>query len=99
MTWELSSTGFQMVLSSYIPDLIEEDFAALVGRALEKTNSREETITHWWIHPGGRKILASIGKRLHLTNGCFDVSYEVMIEYANMYSPTILYVLQRIMTQ
>ena len=97
MSWELSSTGFQMVLSSYIPDLIEEDFAALVRRALEKTNSREETISHWCIHPGGKKILDSIGKSLQLTSGCLDISYEVLKEYGNMSSPTILFVLQRIM--
>ena len=99
MSWELSSTGFQMVLSSYIPDLIEEDFAALVRRALEKTNNHEESISHWCIHPGGRKILESIGKSLQLTNGHLDHSYEVLKEYGNMSSPTILFVLKRIMDQ
>ena len=88
-----------MVLSSYIPDLIEEDFASLVRRALEKTNSREEMISHWCIHPGGRKILDSIGKSLQLTNGQLDNSYEVLKEYGNMSSPSILFVLQRIMDQ
>jgi predicted naringenin-chalcone synthase len=97
MSWELSATGFQMVLSSYIPDLIEEDFAALVSRALEKNNSRMEAISHWCIHPGGRKILDSIHKSLHFTNGHLDLSYEVLKEYGNMSSPTILFVLQRIM--
>jgi predicted naringenin-chalcone synthase len=97
MTWELSATGFQMVLSSYIPDLIEEDFAALVNRALEKSSSRMEAIRHWCIHPGGRKILDSIHKSLHFTNGHLDLSYEVLKEYGNMSSPTILFVLQRIM--
>jgi len=99
MSWELSSTGFQMVLSSYIPDLIEEDFAALVNRALEKNNSHMEAIRHWCIHPGGRKILDSIQKSLHFTNGRLDMSYEVLKEYGNMSSPTILFVLQRIMGQ
>ena len=97
MSWELSSTGFQMVLSSYIPDLIEEDFATLVKRALEKSNNRQEAITHWCIHPGGRKILDSIRKSLGFTNGHLDLAYDVLKEYGNMSSPTILFVLQRIM--
>lgn len=97
MSWELSSTGFQMVLSSYVPDLIEEDFAALVKRALNKSNNRQEAITHWCIHPGGRKILESIHKSLQFTNGHLDLSYEVLKEYGNMSSPTILFVLERIM--
>ncbi len=36
MAWELSSTGFIMTLSGFVPDLIEEDFRGLVERALEK---------------------------------------------------------------
>jgi predicted naringenin-chalcone synthase len=48
MSWELSSTGFQMGLSSYMPDLIEEDFAGLVTNALGKT-----------IHPGRSSVIGA----------------------------------------
>jgi hypothetical protein len=37
MAWELSSTGFLMTLSGYVPDLIEEDFAGVVNRSLESS--------------------------------------------------------------
>jgi alkylresorcinol/alkylpyrone synthase len=97
MSWELSSTGFQMTLSSYIPNLVEEDFASLVGRALQKNNTLQADVSHWCIHPGGRKILDSVHKSLQLTNGHLDDSYEVLKEYGNMSSPTILFVLKRIM--
>ncbi|HEX2533986.1 MAG TPA: type III polyketide synthase, partial [Chitinophagaceae bacterium] len=33
MAWELSSTGFLMTLSGYVPDLIGEDFRGVVERA------------------------------------------------------------------
>ena len=33
MAWELSSSGFLMTLSGYIPELIEEDFLQLTNRA------------------------------------------------------------------
>jgi predicted naringenin-chalcone synthase len=97
MAWELSSTGFLMTLSSYIPDLIEEDFEMLAVRALAKRNLTPEAVTHWCIHPGGRKILEAIYKTLHFTNGQLDKSYEVLKEYGNMSSPTILFVLDKIM--
>jgi predicted naringenin-chalcone synthase len=97
MTWELSSTGFQMGLTSYIPDLIEEDFAGLVDRALEKKGVSREEISHWCIHPGGKKILESIYKSLHFTNGHLDASYQVLKEYGNMSSATILFVLEQMM--
>jgi predicted naringenin-chalcone synthase len=98
MSWELSSTGFQMGLSSYVPDLIEEDFAALVNHALEKHRIPPEAINHWCIHPGGKKILDAINKSLYFTNRRLDTSYQVLKEYGNMSSATILFVLQQMMS-
>lgn len=97
MAWELSSTGFEMTLSNYVPDLIEEDFAGLVSKALEKTKIARDEINHWCIHPGGRKILEAVHKSLHFNNGHLDKCYEVLRDYGNMSSPTILFILEKIM--
>ena len=97
MAWELSSTGFLMTLSGYVPDLIEEDFEPLVGRALEHAGVLRESIHHWCIHPGGKKILDVIRKSVPLTEAQLQSSYQVLKEYGNMSSATILFVLKRIM--
>ncbi len=97
MVWELSSTGFCMTLSNFIPDLIEEDFESLVSRALKKNNLAQNDISHWCVHPGGKKILEAIHHSLHFNNGHLDKCYEVLNEYGNMSSPTILFVLKKIM--
>jgi predicted naringenin-chalcone synthase len=99
MTWDLSSTGFRMTLSHYVADLIEADFAGLVGHALEKNGTRQEEIGYWCIHPGGKKILDSIAKSLSLPRSRLDDSYETLKSYGNMSSPTILFVLQRMMAR
>ena len=99
MTWDLSSTGFQMTLSHYVADLIEADFAGLVGHALEKSRTRQEEISHWCIHPGGKKILDTIAKSLSLPAGHLEDSYETLKLFGNMSSPTILFVLQRMMAR
>ena len=96
MAWELSSTGFLMTLSGYIPNLIEEDFEMLTDRALQKNNLSKQNITHWCVHPGGKKILEAIHKSLSLTKGELDNSYDVLKEFGNMSSPTILFVLKKI---
>jgi predicted naringenin-chalcone synthase len=96
MAWKLSSKGFLMTLSSYIPDLIEEDFGGLVEQALQNANVSREDITHWCIHPGGKKILETVHKSLGFTNGQLKASYDVLNEYGNMSSPTVLFVLQKI---
>lgn len=97
MAWELSSTGFLMTLSSYIPELLEEDFEPLVERALKQAGIQKQNIAYWCIHPGGKRILEAIHKSLGLHNGELATSYEVLKKYGNMSSPTILFVLKDIM--
>ncbi|HLF45094.1 MAG TPA: type III polyketide synthase [Chitinophagaceae bacterium] len=97
MAWELSSKGFQMTLSSYIADMIEENFDELVQNALSTMNLDKEKITHWCIHPGGKKILEAVHKSLEFSNGQLQPCYDVLKNYGNMSSPTVLFVLQKIM--
>ncbi|MEO5685574.1 MAG: type III polyketide synthase [Chitinophagaceae bacterium] len=99
MAWELSGTGFLMTLSGYIPELIEEDFALLVNRALQHAKKTKEDITSWCIHPGGKRIVDVIAKTLQLPPFALQSSYDVMKAYGNMSSPTILFVLKQIFEQ
>jgi predicted naringenin-chalcone synthase len=99
MAWELSSTGFLMTLSGYIPDLIEEDFEPLVQRALQHSNMNREQIAQWCIHPGGKRIVDAIQKSLQLPDGSLQKSYEVLQQFGNMSSPTILFVLKELMKE
>ncbi|MBP6687704.1 MAG: type III polyketide synthase [Lacibacter sp.] len=97
MAWELSSTGFLMTLSGYIPDLIKEDFAPLVERALQHAGLQQQEISNWCIHPGGRRIVDTIHKSLQLPEGKLQACYDVLRDYGNMSSPTILFVLKELM--
>ena len=97
MAWELSSSGFLMTLSGFVPELLEEDFNPLVTRALEKANVERNDIAQWCIHPGGRRILDAIHRSLSFTNGDLRYSYETLKEVGNLSSATILFVLKKIM--
>ena len=99
MAWKLSSKGFLMTLSGYVPALIEKDFNELVLNALKPARLNKEDITNWCIHPGGRKILEAVQSSVGLSNGELDKSYRVLQQYGNMSSPTILFVLEKIMGQ
>jgi predicted naringenin-chalcone synthase len=98
MAWELSSSGFLMTLSGFVPELLEEDFNPLVTRALEKANVERKEIAQWCIHPGGRRILDAIHRSLSFTNGDLKYSYETLKEVGNLSSATILFVLEKIMS-
>ncbi|MEO7210538.1 MAG: type III polyketide synthase [Chitinophagaceae bacterium] len=99
MAWELSSKGFLMTLSSYVPALIKNNFDHLLQSALQEANSNKDEITRWCIHPGGRKILEAVQQSLKLEKRDLKESYEVLNDYGNMSSPTILFVLENIMKE
>jgi predicted naringenin-chalcone synthase len=97
MAWELSSTGFLMTLSGYVPDLIEEDFAGVVARSLESSDLALPDVSHWCIHPGGKRILEAIQKSVGITAETLAPSYQVLQQYGNMSSATILFVLKEML--
>jgi predicted naringenin-chalcone synthase len=99
MSWQLSSKGFLMTLTGYVPDLVKEDFDILVNKALKNADIRKEVISHWCIHPGGKKILESIEQSTGLNKVDLQYSYDVLREYGNMSSPTVLFVLDKILRE
>ncbi|MEO6668495.1 MAG: type III polyketide synthase [Ferruginibacter sp.] len=97
MAWEVSSKGFIMTLTGYVPALIKEDFKGLVTKALEAANENIDDITHWCIHPGGKQILQSVCSSLNIAPEHLKYAYEVLNDYGNMSSATILFVLQKML--
>lgn len=97
MAWELSSSGFIMTLSGYVPDLIEEDFDNIVVRALQRENLSKNDISHWCIHPGGKRVLEAIHKALHFTDGQLNASHKVLNQFGNLSSASILFVLKEML--
>jgi predicted naringenin-chalcone synthase len=97
MSWQLSSKGFLMTLTGYVPDLVKEDFNILLNKALANAEIKKEAITHWCIHPGGKKILESIELSTGLKKEDLQYSYDILRDYGNMSSPTVLFVLHKIL--
>lgn len=94
MTWNLSSTGFLMTLSSEVPDIFKSDIGPMKDRALTKAGYDTNAIDHWCIHPGGKRILQALSSGLGITDEDLAVSYNVLKNYGNMSSATILFVLR-----
>ncbi|WP_166923185.1 type III polyketide synthase [Flavobacterium poyangense] len=97
MGFKLTNTGLQMILDIEVPDTIAEHFGAIIHPFLQKNNLEIAAIDHMIFHPGGKKIIqtvealfAGLGKNVAATK-------EVLKEYGNMSSATVLYVLECIM--
>ncbi len=99
MAWQLSSSGFLMTLSNHVPKLIKEEIRHLLESSLEKLNLTIDKITHWAIHPGGKNILEAVENSLNLTKEDLSKSYNVLKNYGNMSSSTILFVLKEMMQE
>ncbi|RDC61729.1 type III polyketide synthase [Adhaeribacter pallidiroseus] len=98
MAWHIANHGFEMTLSSYVPDLIQKGIKNLTQKLLQHLGIDLTTINLYAIHPGGRKILESIEKALDLQpeHNCF--AYEILRDYGNMSSATVLFVLKSLLS-
>lgn len=96
MAWHISKDGFLMTLSSYVPQVIEEDIDQLLLEALSKNNLSKKDIQHWCVHPGGKKILEAFTKSTGIENEALKHAYAILKGYGNMSSPTVLFVLKEI---
>jgi len=93
MAWQLSETGFIMNLSSYVPDLIRGNIKPM----LKSIDLNPEDIRHWAIHPGGKRIIDDFAAALELDKCKLAPTYDVLKNYGNMSSPTVLFVLKEVL--
>ena len=96
MGWHISSHGFLMSLKQEVPTLIEDNIADFVATSLSRNNIKKNEIQNWAIHPGGRKILDVTAKSLEIGSEAISESYQVLKNYGNMSSCTLLFILEKI---
>jgi len=95
MAWEVGNHGFDIVLSSYVPDIIEKDIRSFLLKAIHAADLSLTQLDYFAIHPGGLKILEAVEKALSLTKQQNQHAYDVLQDFGNMSSVTIFFVLQR----
>jgi predicted naringenin-chalcone synthase len=96
MAWELSSQGFRITLSSYIPEILNEDIQSLTEYAFQHYGITKGKFTHFALHPGGKRILQALQNQLGLTDDQMKYSKHILAEYGNMSSPSVVFVLKEI---
>jgi predicted naringenin-chalcone synthase len=98
MAWEIGNHGFNLVLSSYVPDVIEANLDRIVGDLLAPRGMSVSDIDLWAIHPGGKSILDKAEKSLALPPERIAAPRAVLRDFGNMSSATILFVLSELLT-
>lgn len=97
MAWTIGDTGFDMILSSYVPSIIETHILEALQPMLNHSNLTPGDIRHWAIHPGGRSILDKLQSGLGLSDHQMNYSRNVLRDFGNMSSATVLFVLKQIL--
>jgi len=95
MAWAIGQHGFDMKLSAYVPKLVDENILPIMEGLFAQAGVARNDIRLWAVHPGGRAILDKLEKTLGLTPADLTISYDILREYGNMSSATIMFVLQR----
>ena len=96
MAWTIGDQGFEMKLSTYVPDLIRNGIGKLTSALLAANQVNLSDISYFAIHPGGKKILEAIEAELELTRDDNRFAYHVLKHFGNMSSPTVVFVLSEI---
>jgi len=97
MAWEIGNRGFNLVLSSYVPDVISANVGRIVAELLGPRDLAPRDIDLWAVHPGGKAILDKFEKSVALRPAQIEASRTVLRNAGNMSSATILFVLQRML--
>lgn len=97
MGFDLTNHGLKMILDIAVPETIAEHFPDIVHPFLEKHGTAIEAVNQLVFHPGGRKIVQTVEELFGKLGKNIDDTREVLRQYGNMSSATVLYVLERFM--
>jgi alkylresorcinol/alkylpyrone synthase len=97
MGWDISESGFKIVLSPRLPDLIRKKLAGDVDAFLSNYKLRRSDIGNWVVHPGGPKVANAIQDTLGLQDSDLEQSLDCLRRFGNLSSASVLLVLEEVL--
>jgi alkylresorcinol/alkylpyrone synthase len=99
MGFDLRESGFHIVLSKNVPEMIRDRIRGLVDAFLKRRALTLDDITAFILHPGGQKLLAYVEEQLGLCRCDTQFSWDVLRQYGNLSSATMLFILHEWLTK
>ena len=97
MAWFVRDHGFEMVLSSKVPNLIERNLRPWLTTWLANQDLTIADVGSWAVHPGGPRVLNCVENSLGLTPEATAASRMILESHGNMSSSTVLFILDELM--
>jgi alkylresorcinol/alkylpyrone synthase len=94
MGWEIVDTGFKVVLSAAVPELVRLHVRADVDGFLTDHGLDRARVQHWIAHTGGPKVLRALEIALDLPPAALARSWRSLAQVGNLSSASVLFVLE-----
>ena len=90
-----TDSGLKIFLSPRVPRFIRDELPKYLRPFLAEQGVALNEIRHFLLHPGGRKVLEGLQRELGLSREQTRLSWDVLREYGNLSSATVLFLLNR----
>lgn len=97
MGWDFVDSGFKIVLSSKVPELVTNNIRGNVDGFLSKHGLKRSDIKHWVAHTGGPKVLEAFETALELPKAALARSWASLREVGNLSSSSVLFVMSQVL--
>ena len=94
MGWDISESGFRIVLSADVPEVVRQHLRGDVDAFLAEHGLARGDIRTWISHPGGPKVLEAMQDALELPDDALESAWRTLRELGNLSSTSVLLVLQ-----
>jgi alkylresorcinol/alkylpyrone synthase len=94
MGWDISESGFRIVLSADVPEVVRRHLRGDVDSFLDAHGLNRGDIRTWISHPGGPKVLEAMQDALELPDDALESAWRTLRELGNLSSTSVLLVLQ-----
>jgi len=99
MGWDISSDGFNVILSMEVPNMVRRYLRGDVDAFLAEHGLERNDISTWIMHTGGPKVLEATAEALDLPEGALQVSWDCLARAGNLSSASVLMVLEEFMNR
>lgn len=93
MGWDVVDSGFKVVLSAKVPDVVRAHIRKDVDTFLADQGLSRADLRHFAVHTGGPKVLQAFEGELELPQGALQRSWDSLQKTGNLSSASVLFVL------
>jgi len=91
--WNIGGSGFEIVLTAGVADVIERHFPSEVAVFLADNGLSITDVAAWVAHPGGPRVLDAFAQSLGLDAAALALSWASLDKVGNLSSSAVLHVL------